>query len=435
MKPSVIKRQDFLKYTALGVTGLSVPGMLGAGETPKPVKPDQKFYSELLELVLKTPFIDTHEHIMNESERINAGRTIDGKANDWSFLLSHYFEDDMSVSGMNPKAKEQFFSPDTDPLQKWDLIAPFWPFLKHTGYGQSLRISVKQLYGIEEITGESIPALQQAYKALIRPGFYRKVIREVSNIESCHVNRWPFLESEQPDLLKSDLHVDELIQNGGNLEYARESGIKVNSLEDWYKVIDYWLAAYGPKSVGIKCSMAYGRDIDFIPTPADQVRSFFERHLAGKSLEPAEVKALEDHLFWDIVDKATVMGLPVKLHTGYYVWHGYMPLSRLQANPGSACELCRHSPKTKFVFFHIGYPYYEDMLALAKHYPNAYIDMCWSWIINPISGIKPSDTIICGSSFYFTFLYWNKSPLSNGVQTQALRPLFLNAWLAQVLQV
>ena len=34
---------------------------------------------------------------------------------------------------------------------------------------------------------------------------------------------------------------------------------------------------------------------------------------------------------------------------------------------------------------HICYPYYEELLAVAKHYSNAYIDMCWSWIINPVA--------------------------------------------------
>jgi uncharacterized protein len=61
-----------------------------------------------------------------------------------------------------------------------------------------------------------------------------------------------------------------------------------------------------------------------------------------------------------------------------------MPLERLLHNPGSAAELCRLSPDTRFVFMHIGYPHYEAMLALVKHYANAHIDMCWSWIINPI---------------------------------------------------
>ena len=28
------------------------------------------------------------------------------------------------------------------------------------------------------------------------------------------------------------------------------------------------------------------------------------------------------------------------------------------------------------------------MIALAKHYRNAYIDLCWSWIINPAASVR-----------------------------------------------
>jgi len=43
------------------------------------------------------------------------------------------------------------------------------------------------------------------------------------------------------------------------------------------------------------------------------------------------------------------------------------------------------SPETKFVFMHICYPFYDDLLAVAKHYTNAYVDLCWAWIINPMA--------------------------------------------------
>jgi len=115
------------------------------------------------------------------------------------------------------------------------------------------------------------------------------------------------------------------------------------------------------------------------------VEKAFLKKINKEYLAPAEQKALEDHLFWHAVDRATQMGLPVKLHTGYYVGHGRMPLRRVQGNPAAICELCRQSPETRFVLFHICYPYYEEMLSIAKHYPNAYMDMCWSWIINPLA--------------------------------------------------
>jgi len=107
--------------------------------------------------------------------------------------------------------------------------------------------------------------------------------------------------------------------------------------------------------------------------------------LSGKDLAPVDKKKLEDHLFWYAVDRATAMDLPVKVHTGYYAGHNYMPLGRVSGNAAAASDLCKLGPETKWDFFHISYPHYEDMLAVGKHYQNAYMDMCWSWIINPVA--------------------------------------------------
>ena len=137
--------------------------------------------------------------------------------------------------------------------------------------------------------------------------------------------------------------------------------------------------------MAVKSQHAYGRDIDYARVPAEQAEPVFSRFLAKERLNAQERKLLEDHLFWQAVDQATAHGLPVKLHTGYYAGQNSMPLARLRLNAGSAADLCRLSPDTKFVFMHICYPYYEEMLALAKHYANAHVDMCWSWIINPVA--------------------------------------------------
>lgn len=34
---------------------------------------------------------------------------------------------------------------------------------------------------------------------------------------------------------------------------------------------------------------------------------------------------------------------------------------------------------------HIAYPYSNELIALAKHYPNVYVDLCWAWSIDPYS--------------------------------------------------
>jgi predicted TIM-barrel fold metal-dependent hydrolase len=385
MKPTDLKRREFFRYSALGLTGATLAGMAlphspAATDFKRSGKEDP-----LYQKVLETPLIDTHEHLMNESERIQAGRTIWDKANDWTFLLSHYFDSDLVVAGMPQADHDRFFSTALEPLDKWKLFEPFWPHVQHTGYGLNVRHTFKDVYGIEDLTGQTVGRLEEAYHAAIKPGFYRHILRNIGNIESCQVNLWPFLESEQPDLLMSDLHISGMIEDDWDPRYAREAGIDVKTLDDWHRVIDYWVKTYGKKAVAVKSTMAYQRDLDCVRTPPEDVEKAFLKKLNKELMTAGEQKALEDHLFWHAVDRATEMGLPVKLHTGYYVGHGRMPLRRVQGNPAAICELCRQSPETRFVLFHICYPYYEEMLSIAKHYPNAYMDMCWSWIINPLA--------------------------------------------------
>ena len=167
--------------------------------------------------------------------------------------------------------------------------------------------------------------------------------------------------------------------------FGKPTGIEVRSLADWHRVIDWWFDKYGKYAVAVKSQNAYSRDIDYEQVPAEKAEAIFKKRLANEPLTGEERKALEDHLFWYAVEKATEHKLPVKLHTGYYAGQNSMPLDRLIHNAGSAANLCRKAPDTRFVFMHICYPYYEELLAVAKHYANAYVDMCWSWIINPVA--------------------------------------------------
>ena len=51
--------------------------------------------------------------------------------------------------------------------------------------------------------------------------------------------------------------------------------------------------------------------------------------------------------------------------------------------PARLTNLFVQYPAARFDLFHIGYPYQEEVLALAKHFSNVYVDMCWVWIIDP----------------------------------------------------
>ena len=34
---------------------------------------------------------------------------------------------------------------------------------------------------------------------------------------------------------------------------------------------------------------------------------------------------------------------------------------------------------------HIAYPFGDELVALAKHFPNVYVDLCWAWSLDPLA--------------------------------------------------
>jgi len=303
-------------------------------------------------------------------------------------LFSHYLDSDLLTAGMAREELDRFLSPAVEPLEKWRLLEPYWPAAKNTGYAQAVRIAIRVLYGVEEISGTTVREIQAGYEGTRRPGFYHRILAEHARIESCQVNcitGEAFKESAQPTFLMQDLSIVGMFAGPNFDQYAPPTGVTVRSLSDWHRVIDWWFDRYAAYAVAVKSQNAYRRDIDYERVAPDLAEPVFRKVLERAPVTGEERKRLEDHLFWYAVDRATANELPVKLHTGYYAGQNNMPLSRLRLNAGSAADLCRRGPDARFVFMHLAYPYYEELLAVAKQYTNAYVDLCWAWIINPIA--------------------------------------------------
>ena len=55
-------------------------------------------------------------------------------------------------------------------------------------------------------------------------------------------------------------------------------------------------------------------------------------------------------------------------------------MSRIAA--GNMCALLARYPDARFVLMHIAYPYSDELVAMAKHYRNIWVDLCWAWSID-----------------------------------------------------
>jgi predicted TIM-barrel fold metal-dependent hydrolase len=390
--------------------------------------------------VLATPFIDTHEHLPDEVDRL-AGRGF--PCDDWSLLLHDYLASDLLSAGMPAQERTRLFSREVGSIEKWQILEPFWPKVLHTGFGQAMRISMQKLYGIEALEGGRIEALQQAYEELRRPGFYRKILVEVANIESCLVNSHgpPFHESKQPLLLMQDLSFQDLHIDPDVEALSSISGIEVRSLEDWHGVIHWWFDKYSRYATSAKSQGAYLRGLNYRRVGAEEAAPLFERTLLGEELGAEERRVIEDHLFWVCVDQATRNRLPVKIHTGYLAGDRLSQFRRIVDQSRDIIELCRKAPETTFVFLHIGFPNWQELIAVAKRFPNAHIDMSWAWILDP-TGAKdflkrylvtaPANKVYTfGGDYSVVECVVGHAVMARRGITQALDELVDEAWLGQ----
>lgn len=330
--------------------------------------------------------IDTHEHLIDESERLDGLKPYI-QCDDWTTILGLYAKFDFVSSGMSQKEVELISSQEIPPLKKWKIIEPYWNKIKFTGYGQVIQHTLNDLYGISDLQEKLIPELQEKYLHYRKKGFYRETLK-LANIKCCIVNPpgCPFKETKMPNLLYQDIDAMGMITM--DFEKLNEDIIpKISELNDWLVIIKWWFTQYAKFAVGVKIGVAYFRRLDFNKTAQEIATSLFAKKINGNNLSASEEKSLQDFLFWYVIDLATKNELPVKFHTGHQAMNNFMNLENIMLNPADCANLCRLSPDTKFVFFHISYPYYEPMISLTKHYSNAIIDMCWSWTINPLAAI------------------------------------------------
>ena len=249
------------------------------------------------------------------------------------------------------------------------------------------------------------------------------------------------MDTSEPDLLLQDLGVG-VLSTGLNVPVMeRRSGRTVRDLADWHGIIDWSFDTYGARAVAVKSAAAYERRLDYAPVDADAAAPLFARHLRGERLEPVDRKALEDHLFRYCLSRASERGLPIKLHCGHYAGTRSMPLARVKENAADACALLKDFPDARFVLMHIGFPYPDEYISIAKHYPNGWVDLCWAWILSPLTTVRfvreylaaaPANKLLCFGGDYSTVenVAGHASIARRGL-TVALRSLVADGWMTE----
>jgi uncharacterized protein len=401
----------------------------------------------LAELIDATPWIDVHEHLVEERHRLGDGayefEEVFGEhariPAGWAALVvGGYAIDDLVSAGLAADAAEAFAGDRLGPLEKWDLVAPQLEAARLTGYMRAVDASAQKLFGVP-LARDTCEQVDAAYRALRRPGYYRHVLHDVANVERCQVNSLdadPFCETDLPDLLDQDISIAGLVR-GRHPEAEAESGIDIRTLDDYTDMIESVFERYAGRAVAVKCFWAYFRSLAVGPAEAPPRREF-ERLRRGQE-DAAGRHRVEDFLFRRCVELATAAGLPVKMHLGSLARNGDPHLRDVFSCVADMTGLVQEYPNTTWVLMHMAWPQQEQLLAVAKHQPNVIVETSWAWTSAPRSTCEfvqrfltsvPATKLLCFGADYLTVenVVGHAELARRGLQ-RALEGLVEEGWL------
>ena len=385
--------------------------------------------TDLAHYIQETPLCDTHEHLNKEQEYVENGPDI------LQSLFNNYVLADLVVAGATQAAVDALVDKSNPDIRgRFAAVAPAWQAAQHTGYGEAVRIIARELYDLAEITPETLEAAQDKHAALAWPGQRLKLLKEKANLDHTQTDDfcWPCLpDPSGPDFFFYDLSWVSFCSGTPDWPaLAEETNITVRDLTTLRQGMERLFEKYAPTAIAIKAQHAYNRTLRW------QKRSDREAALAlaaylhdPATFSEADRLCLGDWCWARGVELGIAYDLPFKLHTGYYAGHSRMPVDYIRS--GHLCPLLAEYPQARFVLMHIAYPYSHELIALAKHYPNVYPDLCWAWSIDPYSARDFVRRYIHAAPANKLFIFGGDTRWPSGALAYAHQA---RAWLTRALQ-
>ncbi len=344
----------------------------------------------LSSFIAKTPLADTHEHLQPEerwlSEKPDLFTVLFG---DW------YLKADLVAAGLTQDTLAATFSGKEDVRVQYKMIEKAWQQVRYTGYGEAMQLCATHVYGIDVITAESLVDAAPRQTALCRPGEMRRILHDLAGVTHVQIDDFTWSQRQPsplgsrpvqlpaPGFFMYDLSFADFSSARFDVSTLEaDTGVSVGDPASLRRALATLFTRRTGVDVAIKSQHAYSRTLSWQERSDHEVAPILQAYLKNpRSLTEQDRLALGDWCLARGVELAVECGLAVKFHTGYAAGNWSMQPDRMRS--AHLAPLVGKYPQARFVMMHTAYPYSEELLAMAKHYPNVWVDLCWAWAINP----------------------------------------------------
>jgi hypothetical protein len=361
--------------------------------------------TELALEISEIRLVDTHEHLGLEPDlnpldpALWSRRAICEADRSWithgavdvlqDLFSGGYVRADLLVAGATAEAVTRVSDPSAGDIEsRFAGIRDAWEAMQHTGFGEAVRLVANDVYGVEALTPENLERAQAKLEQLRAPGAMLHLLSETARLDHVQIDHLRCACSPDPsgpEFFLYDLSWWKFCNGEIELDaILRDTGIEVRSIEDLREAFASIFQRFAPCAVAVKAQHAYNRTLRWEERSDDDAARSLAVLLRGQALDESSRLVLGDWCWARGVELAIEHNLPFKLHTGLYGGTGTMPVERISA--GNLCSILARYPAARFVLMHMAYPYSDELVAIAKHYPNVWVDLCWAWSVDPYSG-------------------------------------------------
>ena len=372
------------------------------------------------EFVMAQPLFDAHEHMDPLPQFAKWGW-------DLPTMAGYASADLVTARGPCAPGDPPGLQPDAPEFSRHFFEA--WERSRNTGYCRAIERACRDLFGVE-FRSENLDAIRERIAEEVSPDpekWYCRTLQKRAGIQ------WIIHDSinmpeqvapgQYPEFVRVNYRDKQLLRALRSREDVAQLEARwrrsVHSLdqlvERLMRSISDCLAT--GKVTCVKIGVAYARDLVFADATHHEAERAFSRLMSSRHgesqddgllapkharLSAKQLRPLEDYLIHQLVRRATDENIPVQIHTGYLAGN-WAELGNV--NPMQLTTLLRQYRSTRFDLFHSGWPYHDIMAALGKHYPNVWVNMCWSWTMNPSTMERALDAFLDAVPYHKIFAF------------------------------